>query len=575
MEKLKLYRKYWHYFAAFLLGFAAFICIYGFEPLRVTGIGWTLHGYDNNDITQHQTGWMYFRYSPWSFPICKALNLGYPEGTSIAFTDSIPLAALIFKLLSPILPEKFQYFGIYTCFCFMMQGLFAAALLYHFNKNRIFALIGSVIFVFSSCFLERCFRHTALSSHWLLLAGLLLYFVRKKNSNIFLYTTLWTTLLCTAIAIHPYLFAMVYGLFVVSEWKVWSRRNFWKNTIIELLFCTGIVFLWGYILGIFGTNIKSAPGFGMYNLNLNAFFNAESKYHNVWSAFTQNRPLYSSQGDGIYYLGAPMLVLFSLTTTIIFISKRSLLKKIFCEYYSLLILLIAFTLFAISNVITFDNKVLFVIPIPDSVLDIANIFRSSERFFFVPYYCIILYSLSMFFRLLSIKKKLTIYIVFLLAILQIVDIYPGLKDLHYFFEKRKIGIRFSENWKFISDNYQSAVSFEPITDRNLSFWLAQNKFRTNIIISSDIHKESYLPRTEPERKQLKDGLETGLFTPEEDTIYIISDYPAPKSSFSSKEDLQLYLDKLQHNYTDSAKLLYLDYTYNNEHNGYWILAPDK
>ena len=236
-------KKYRYLIAAFWLGFIAFLFVFSLEPLRITGIGWTLYGYDNEDIIQHQTGWMYYRNSPWSFPICKALYLGYPEGTSIAFTDSIPLVAVFFKLLSPILPEKFQYFGIYTCFCFMMQGLFGAALLFHFTHNHVFSCVGSLIFVFSSCFLERCFRHTALSSHWLLLAGLLLYFTRIKYPEKKPYHLLWAVLLCITIGIHPYLFAMNFGLFFISEWSMLNICHSKKKEFFSFLLITGISYL--------------------------------------------------------------------------------------------------------------------------------------------------------------------------------------------------------------------------------------------------------------------------------------------------------------------------------------------
>ena len=98
---MKLFRKNWHLIISGLLGILMFLAIFGIEPLRYTGIGWTQHGYGGHDITQHQMGWMFYRNSPWTFPLCKALFLGYPQGTSISYTDSIPLAALFFKLLSP------------------------------------------------------------------------------------------------------------------------------------------------------------------------------------------------------------------------------------------------------------------------------------------------------------------------------------------------------------------------------------------------------------------------------------------------------------------------------------------
>ena len=74
----------------------------------------------------------------------------------------------------------------------------------------------------------------------------------------------------------------------------------------DFLISLTVVLLFGFVLGIWGTPLTPDVGFGMYSLNLNALFNAESKYHTNWSSFLSNRLLYSSQGDGIYYLGLPM-----------------------------------------------------------------------------------------------------------------------------------------------------------------------------------------------------------------------------------------------------------------------------
>lgn len=44
---------------------------------------------------------------------------------SVLYTDSIPLFAIFFKALSPLLPETFQYFGLFGLMCYMLNGGFA------------------------------------------------------------------------------------------------------------------------------------------------------------------------------------------------------------------------------------------------------------------------------------------------------------------------------------------------------------------------------------------------------------------------------------------------------------------
>ncbi|HOV13874.1 MAG TPA: DUF6311 domain-containing protein, partial [Spirochaetota bacterium] len=99
-----------------LLGVLAFITIFGIKVLDVTYIDWITDGFD---LQQHYFGWSFFRNDTWHFPLGKTINYGYPFGISVVYTDSIPLFAIFFKLFKGILPEQFQYFGIFSLMCFI------------------------------------------------------------------------------------------------------------------------------------------------------------------------------------------------------------------------------------------------------------------------------------------------------------------------------------------------------------------------------------------------------------------------------------------------------------------------
>lgn len=565
---MKLFRKNWHLIISGLLGILIFLAIFGIEPLRYSGIGWTQHGFGGSDITQHQIGWMFYRNSPWTFPLCKALFLGYPEGTPISYTDSIPLAALFFKLLSPLLPENFQYFGLYTCLCFMLQGIFSAALVFLLTQNRPYSLAGSVIFVTASCFLERCFRHTALSSHWLILAALLLYLVRKRQSQKNYYILIGL-LFCTSLGIHPYLFAMVFAVLTLSEVEILLAKPRQRKQTIWFPVCIVLSLAFGYILGIFGTEVSPASGYGMYSLNLNALFNPYSAHHRIWSGFLQNREQFPAQGDGMYYIGLPLLILIviSLLSQIALHARSflSLLRK----YAGLVLLLAAFTIFAVSNVITFDRQILHVVPLPNVITDGLNVFRASARFFFLPYYCLILTALVWLYRIMKNRQSLAIICGLVTAVLQITEIRPGLQDLHRFFETRYDYIGLSEDWTKLAERYDTARTFDCLTNQSLAFWLAKNNFRTDMMISAPVHMDAYWQRTETERERLRDALAAGTETLSNDTIYIISTETGTNRSFSSESELESYIDSVKKAYTGKADLLYLtDWV-----RDYWFLCP--
>ena len=560
-ENLKRYR---YLVISAILGIFSFLFIYGLEPLRYSGIGWTQLGFDGNDITQHQTGWMFYRNSPWTFPLCKALYLGYPEGVSISYTDSIPLVALFFKIISPLLPETFQYFGLYTCFCFALQRLFSAALIYRFTKDEKYSVIGSLFFVFASCFLERCFRHTALSSHWLLLTALYLYFCENKK---YIYWK-WAVLLNCAIGIHPYLFIMSFGVFAVFTLEELIKQNNKKETLLKFALVTISIITFGFILGLFGSDVSSAEGFGIYSLNLNALFNPTSRYHEKWSSFLQERPIYAGQGDGMYYLGLPMLILFVFSVFVSICKFGSQIKD-FCKEHLLFIFLVVFyILFALSDIITFDDQVVFRYYPPLWILDKLNIFRASARFFFVPYYCIMLFSVIVFFKTIkdkSIASLLLSWIIFF----QIIEILPGISDFKQYFSERKETIYLSNDWDELAEKYDTAISFDCLTDRFLAFWFADKGIKTNMMISAPIHMDSYWKKTKEYREELKENLADGTAILDKNTMYVIGEDTGYNLTFDNAEELEAYLDNVRNAYKGKAELLRLT----NWHKYYWILCP--
>lgn len=112
----------WYFLIGALIGAVLFVLIYGFSVLNVTNDAWLLTG---KDLQQHYIGWKYYRDAAWNFPIGLHDGLTHPYMVSVLYTDSIPLFAIFFKALSPLLPETFQYFGLFGLMCYMLNGGFA------------------------------------------------------------------------------------------------------------------------------------------------------------------------------------------------------------------------------------------------------------------------------------------------------------------------------------------------------------------------------------------------------------------------------------------------------------------
>src|SRR5687768_7137938 len=116
MEKGLMATTAYHYnrilpISCFLAVLIIYHFAYGFNTLIPTNIDWlmaVLH-----DWGTHYLGWHFFKNEPWQFPIGNVSNYYAPLGTNVGFTDSIPLLAIFFKLFASILPENFQYFGLW------------------------------------------------------------------------------------------------------------------------------------------------------------------------------------------------------------------------------------------------------------------------------------------------------------------------------------------------------------------------------------------------------------------------------------------------------------------------------
>lgn len=571
MRKLEQYfRKYGFLFAAFVTGAASFLVIFSSEPLHFTNIGWMMYGYQGHDIIQHQSGWMFFRNSSWTFPLGNSLDLGYPGGTPVSFTDSIPIAAIIFKLFSPFFGNNFQYFGLSVCFCLAAQGLFGAALVYYFTKKRVFSVFGSLVFIFTPMFLERCFHHTALASHWLLLAGLSLYFYGRSAPDKNIFSFLWCILLCLAEGIHPYLFIMISGVFLLFQVErlIWMKGRNLLRTAVDTAACGLIVFLFGYCLGLYGKSLPPSIGFGRWNMNLNALFNPGGYNWADWSLFLDPRPYVNEIPDGTMYLGLPALIMLpvSILIWLIFRKKRNVRIPV-----GLLLLLLFYTVFAFSNVITFDEHVLFEYGLPDIILNAANIFRASLRFFFIPYYCILLFIITMISDLFQSRSKAAVIACLVFVCFQIMDLSPVLRDYHEYYEKKHPVWEFSDDWQALADSYDMALSFDEISDRVIGYWLAQNHFKTNINISAPIHLAEYWKSTEQERNRLRDALTAGTEELMKDTIYIISDITGDERTFPDEKSLESFLTQVRNAYAGQADLLHVE----DFARSYWILCPVK
>lgn len=150
-----------------LLGVLVFVLVFGVSTLDVTNDAFCRGGYIEKDIQQHYAGWLFYRQSSAGWPLCIARGINYPDGLSVAYTDSIPLVAALLKLVANLVGGTFQYMGWFTLVCFALQGGFGALLAGLFLPGCAAPLAADLLFVTSPVLFERVFRHTSLGHSFL------------------------------------------------------------------------------------------------------------------------------------------------------------------------------------------------------------------------------------------------------------------------------------------------------------------------------------------------------------------------------------------------------------------------
>ena len=348
--------------------------------------------------------------------------LSYPSKISVIFTDSIPLFAVFFKVFRNILPEQFQYFGLWGLVCFMLQSFFSAKIMDKLVKKRFIAFVCAVAFSFSPVLIMRMYYHTALAGHWIILLAIDNFFssgVYSKKTVVF-----WTILGALCPFVHFFFFGIC--AIVLCGFCVKIVINC-RDARFAFLCCIG--YLSGCIvatavLGGFscsGLVSASESGLGEYSMNLNAFLNPQG-----WSVFFNTLPYNEPQGEGFAYVGAGFLFLIVVAAVLVFQSD-CVMRKYLENKAGVVSVAVVFALAfiaAASNVITINDRTLFSIPIPFPIERLWSVFRSSGRFSWICVYLLMIFSVV--FVVETSKTKFAVVAVFLALVIQFVDIRPQL-----------------------------------------------------------------------------------------------------------------------------------------------------
>jgi hypothetical protein len=362
------------------IGFLFFARTLGLALVDPSAIAWLLM----QDLGQHYSGWAMFRHTPWHWPPGAMPEVWYPVGTSIVYTDSLPLLALALKPFSAWLPEPFQYIGLWLLASFTLQGAFGALLVARATVRPAAVLAGAALFVFAPILVNRI-DHDTLTAQWILLASLWLYFRTPVQRTFAAQARPWWLLSAVAALVHPYLAAMSLAIQFAAAWRNVRIDRSVRLRDASLAFGVSIaitVVLWALCgtISIRMTDSGGGVAFGQYSMNLLSFVD----------------PLYGSlllpkigalpgQFEGSAYLGAGVLAL--LAIAIVDLVRDRALTGVDRTWRPLALVALTLLVFATGGVIAFGAHQWLDLGVESRVLDT---FRSSGRFVWIAVYVLML-----------------------------------------------------------------------------------------------------------------------------------------------------------------------------------------
>ncbi len=359
-----------------LLGALVFLILYGVRVLDPTCVDWILNN-ASPDPAQHYLGWVFYRRSGWHLPYLGAnYSAIYPYRTSILYTDSIPLLAVLGKLLGGVLPARFQYLGLWGLFCYAMQGGLAQALIARVGgvrpgdtaKNWASVLGAGVLVLFPALNI-RMFAHTALAANWLVLLALWLWLCAEQSENRPTAAKLclwWGILGLLCAGIHLYYLPMV-GMVLVAACvqRALEKRGPAAVVLPVASFC-GAALAELFVLGAFAANFA-----GYSNGYLSGADLANLFVPGLGASWEQE--IYAGLGTTIAVVLALVWLLVQHKQAGTFFRRH---KNV---VIAALVLLVLDAIAAMGNTVTFAGRTLFTVPIPQVLMDFWAMFSSCAR----------------------------------------------------------------------------------------------------------------------------------------------------------------------------------------------------
>jgi hypothetical protein len=352
---------------------------------------WLLEG----DRAQHFLGWQFFRNEAWQWPPGRLWAYGEAMGSSIVFTDSIPLLALMLKPFSAMLPQPLQYAGPWIVACYALTGAFAWRCGWLATGRAEAGLLLALFAVLSPMIALRGLAHFALAAQWIIWWSLALYL--EPGPRI----AWWRRGLCLAIAslVHAYLLFIALAVFA-AEWmrRVWVLRQVPPRT--AALVGIGIALVLAAVMALAGYFVVPDPGsgdrrYGLYGADLDAWWASLDG-----ARFGPYRPPSLSRGlEGMHYLGAGVWLLLGIAAAAA-LRRPAQVAAGLRTHTPLILAALVLAMLAFTHQLGFGGRTVAEWPLDEQWLAILSLFRGSGRMLWLADILLVLVAVVAVFRAL-------------------------------------------------------------------------------------------------------------------------------------------------------------------------------
>jgi hypothetical protein len=375
------------------------LCLFEIRFLTGTSEFWIssrgIRGILGIDIATALSGYYFFVTDTWQIPLFHVSKLGFPDGTNIIYTDSIPLLALFGRIIYRVTGETVNLFGVWTAACYVLTATALTQLVATLGQKNIVATAAATIIGLSIPPLLWRWGHLSLMAHFEILLALVFYFGCKRRCSPLSCFAAAVFLTAMALTTHPYIFLMVEGIVAATVAQALIDRAL--SISVGGCMILGLVAFMATMMALCGhleTSAISAGGFGFFSMNvLSPIMPQMSGLFPGMASFFLDAT--GGQYEGFNYLGAGILLL----TAAVLIPPAHFSHapigwwykgfRVGCtKHLCLLLVLCGFTALALSNFVIFGRSFMVEIPLPPGVLEIFGIFRSSGRLFWPVVYCI-------------------------------------------------------------------------------------------------------------------------------------------------------------------------------------------